>query len=279
MVERDRAGEARAQCLLESFGAVEMACADGYCPPLDSQADYLVHPDGNVHAWCSFTAYAVPQLGALGWAVEIADGYPYRVVSEDAPWYAGLEAGSLEEEEEGDWFSLELGIEVDGRRVNLLPALVELLDECADSDSLESLLRMPTRFRVLDAGDGKYLPVPPERLRSLLRVVVELYRGERLESGALCLSKNRTAVVAAASADRKSFGCNDSRELTYFGEAFYRDALAGAGTLPAAFESARAALEKKERAEGILASLPRASFGAQISAHLQRGSAAIAQGR
>jgi superfamily II DNA or RNA helicase len=205
MVERDRTGEARAQCLLESFGAVEVACADGYCPPLDSQADYLVHPDGNVHAWCSFTAYAVPQLGALGWQVEIAPGYPYGVVSENAPWYAGLESDA-EEEDEGDWFSLELGVEIDGRRVNLLPALVELLDECADSDSLESLLRMPTRFRVLDTGDGKYLPVPPERLRSLLRVVVELYRGERLESGALCLSKNRTAVVADLDAAFASTG-------------------------------------------------------------------------
>jgi superfamily II DNA or RNA helicase len=219
MVERDRAGEARAQCLLESFGAVEVACADGYCPPLDSQADYLVHPDGNLHAWCSFTAYAVPQLGALGWAVEIAPGYPYRVVSDDAPWYAGLEAGALEEEEEqNDWFSLELGIEIDGRRVNLLPALVELLDECADEDSLESLLRMPTRFRVLDTGDGKYLPVPPERLRSLLRVVVELYRGERLESGALCLSKNRTAVVADLDA---AFASTGSRLLWHGDQAAY----------------------------------------------------------
>jgi SNF2 family DNA or RNA helicase len=177
-----------------------------------------VHPDGNVHAWCSFTAYAVPQLGALGWQVEIAPGYPYRVVAEDAPWYAGLEEGDTEEEE-GDWFSLELGVEIDGRRVNLLPALVELLDECPDSDSLESLLRMPTRFRVLDAGDGKYLPVPPERLRSLLRVVIELYRGERLESGALCLSKNRTAVVADLDA---AFASTGSRLLWHGDQAAYQ---------------------------------------------------------
>jgi hypothetical protein len=94
------------------------------------------------------------------------------------------------------------------------------------------------------------------------------------------LADERTAVIAAASADRKSFGCNDSRDLTYFGEAFYRDALGGVGSLPAAFESARVALEKKERAEGILASQPRASFGALVSAHLDaRGSAGAAQGR
>ncbi len=193
LVARDRAGESRAQCLLESFGAVELSCAEGYCPALDSRADYLVHADGNVHAFCSFTAYAVPQLRALGWQVEVVDGYPYRVVSDQAAWYAGLEPG--DSEEEGDWFSLELGVEIDGRHVNLLPALIELIDDCSDADGLESLLRMPTRFRVIPVGDGQYLPVPPERLRSLLKVVLELYRGERLESGALCIPKSRTALV------------------------------------------------------------------------------------
>jgi hypothetical protein len=84
------------------------------------------------------------------------------------------------------------------------------------------------------------------------------------------LADERTAVIAAASADRKSFGCNDSRNLTYFGEAFYRDALAGSASLPAAFETARAALERKERAEGILPSHPRAAFGRQIDAHLKQ---------
>jgi superfamily II DNA or RNA helicase len=212
LVERDRAGEARAQCLLESFGAVELACADGYCPPLDSEADYLVHADGNVHAFCSFTAYAAPQLRALGFSVEIAEDYPYRVVPDNLPWYAGIEDTSAEDD--GDWFSLELGVEIDGRRVNLLPALVELIDQSADADSLESLLRMPTRFRVLSVGEGQYLPVPPERLRSLLKVVVELYRGERLESGALCLPRGRGAVVADLDAAFASTGS----ELSWHGD-------------------------------------------------------------
>jgi superfamily II DNA or RNA helicase len=194
MVERDRAGETRAQCLLESFGAVEIGCTDTYTPPFDSDADYIVNPSANVHAWCSFSAYAVPQLRALGWEIEIADDYPYRVASDEPSWYAGLEPAEYDEKE--DWFSLELGVEIDGRRVNLLPALVELLDACPDSESLEQLMLLPARYRVLPIGEGVYLPVPPERLRSVLRVVVDLYRGERLESGALCLPKARATIVA-----------------------------------------------------------------------------------
>jgi len=61
---------------------------------------------------------------------------------------------------------------------------------------------------------------------------------------------------------------NDSRALTYFGEAFFRDALAKTGSLRAAFHAARAALEKKERASGIVPSLPQASFGRQLEARL-----------
>jgi hypothetical protein len=34
----------------------------------------------------------------------------------------------------------------------------------------------------------------------------------------------QTIVIAAAAADRTSFGCSNDRDLTYFGEAFYRDA-------------------------------------------------------
>ena len=39
------------------------------------------------------------------------------------------------------------------------------------------------------------------------------------------LSDDHTIVITAASKSRSSFGCSDQRDLTYFGEAFYRDAL------------------------------------------------------
>jgi hypothetical protein len=96
-------------------------------------------------------------------------------------------------------------------------------------------------------------------------VVSACYSGPFVDT----LANDRTIVIAAASADRKSFGCNDSREITYFGEAFFRDALAGGGSLHAAFDTARVALERKERASGITPSLPRAAFGTQLEGRLQ----------
>jgi len=169
---RDLEAEWRARYLLESLGVLEIACLDevSVCP--GSKADYIIRADSNVHALCSFTAYAVPQLRALGWRVDLPADYPYQVVAADASWYA-----HVADDEQPGWFNLELGIEVDGRRVNLLPALLDLLQSMPASASLERLAVAGGRSFALPVGDNHYVTVPPERLRILMTVVAELYEG------------------------------------------------------------------------------------------------------
>jgi hypothetical protein len=83
------------------------------------------------------------------------------------------------------------------------------------------------------------------------------------------LSDENTVILAAAAADRTSFGCGSDRDLTYFGEAFFRDALPGAASLRAAFSLAASALAQRERAEHETPSKPQAYYGAAIMAHLE----------
>jgi Peptidase C13 family len=78
----------------------------------------------------------------------------------------------------------------------------------------------------------------------------------------------RTIVIAAAAADRTSFGCSNDRDLTYFGEAFFRDALPEARSLRDAFDRAKSAIELRERREHVDASKPQAYFGAELEAKL-----------
>ncbi|HUH03959.1 MAG TPA: DEAD/DEAH box helicase [Kofleriaceae bacterium] len=170
----DPAAEARARYLLESFGAVDLDCATGYEREIGSLADYLVHPEADVHALCTFGAYALPQLRALGWHIEVDPSYPVHVVDTTTPWYANVEPAP--EDGQSDWFSLELGTEIAGQRVNLLPVLLELVEGSAAS-SLEGLATSSRRYVALPVGDNRYLPVPPEHLRVLLRVLLELYQG------------------------------------------------------------------------------------------------------
>jgi Peptidase C13 family len=73
-----------------------------------------------------------------------------------------------------------------------------------------------------------------------------------------------TIIITAAASDRTSFGCSNDRDLTYFGEAFYRDALPNARTLDQAFALARQSIAKREASEHITSSQPQASFGADL---------------
>jgi hypothetical protein len=79
-----------------------------------------------------------------------------------------------------------------------------------------------------------------------------------------------TVLITAAAADKTSFGCADDRDLTYFGEAFYRDALPKAKNLQEAFALTRSAIAKREQAEGVTPSDPQAYFGGQIEQLLSR---------
>jgi hypothetical protein len=82
------------------------------------------------------------------------------------------------------------------------------------------------------------------------------------------LKNPRTIVIAAAAADRTSFGCSNDADLTYFGEAFYRDALPDARSLRDAFEKAKSAIAMRERRERVDPSKPQAYFGAELEAKL-----------
>jgi hypothetical protein len=82
------------------------------------------------------------------------------------------------------------------------------------------------------------------------------------------LQDKNTIILTAAAADRTSFGCSDDRDLTYFGEAFYRDAFPKSATLRQAFDRAAADIASREQREGIKASNPQAFFGAAMDRKL-----------
>jgi hypothetical protein len=106
----------------------------------------------------------------------------------------------------------------------------------------------------------------PEDLADALResgikwrviIISACYAGGFIDS----LKDPQTIVIAAAAADRTSFGCSNDSDLTYFGEAFYRDALPVAGSLRAAFDTAKVAIAARERREHVTPSNPQAYFG------------------
>ena len=101
-------------------------------------------------------------------------------------------------------------------------------------------------------------------IRWKVLVISACYAGAFIEP----LRDPYTVIITAARPDRTSFGCNDRRALTYFGEAFYRDALPAAASLHEAFDIAAADIAQRERAQGLKPSEPQAWFGADIERKL-----------
>lgn len=118
------------------------------------------------------------------------------------------------------------------------------LDDLTDEDLAEALSDSGIKWRVI--------------------IISACYAGGFIDS----LKDPRSIIIAAAAADRTSFGCSNDRDLTYFGEAFYRDALPEAHTLRAAFDTAKSAIAMRERRERVDPSKPQAYFGAQLEAKL-----------
>jgi len=118
------------------------------------------------------------------------------------------------------------------------------------------------------------VPLNPTALARLLQdsgikwkvvVVSACYAGGFIEP----LKDPHTLVIAAAAADRQSFGCENGRDFTYFGEAFFRDALGETSSIPEAFEAAKAIVAKREETEKKTPSLPQIWAGERIAAHLK----------
>lgn len=82
------------------------------------------------------------------------------------------------------------------------------------------------------------------------------------------LADDHTILITAAAKNRPSFGCGADSELTYFGEAFYRDALPDAPSLRQAFEVAKLDVSAREKAEGERPSNPQSWFGALMEQKL-----------
>jgi superfamily II DNA or RNA helicase len=175
----DGDSEHRARAILERLGAIDLRCVDEVTLPPDCEADYVVRIDGDSHAYCAFTAAATRELRALGLEVTIDPGYPFHVVDRDVPWFAAVEP----DEEVPDWFSLELGIEVDGARVDLLPLVLEMLNDADEAEGLRALERCFRASYALKVSDTHHVTVTAERLRALVRVVIELYQGLRPNNG------------------------------------------------------------------------------------------------
>ncbi len=83
------------------------------------------------------------------------------------------------------------------------------------------------------------------KIRWKVVVVSACYAGGFIDP----VKDSRTLVITAARHDRRSFGCADENDFTYFGRAFFKDALPGSSSFQEAFAKAEKLVRERELAD------------------------------
>ncbi|MES2069954.1 MAG: C13 family peptidase [Pseudomonadota bacterium] len=126
----------------------------------------------------------------------------------------------------------------------------------------------------LEFGGMQFNELYPQRLRQILdasgirhRVIVisACYSGGFIDA----LKSDDSLVITAAAADKTSFGCSNEADFTYFGKAYFEEALQQTDSFIAAFDLARPAISARESRQGFENSDPRIFVGANIAQRLQ----------
>lgn len=148
--------------------------------------------DEGPDAWFEFQTDLLPQLRREGWRIEFDGSFRFQLL-EVKRWY-----GSLQSKGEMDWFRVGLGVQVEDERINLLPALVALLQEFPKSFNRKQLQELdPEQVLIVPLEDQRLVPVPLGRVRLILDTLFELYQDNSLdEEGQLALSRIQLARLA-----------------------------------------------------------------------------------
>ena len=141
-------------------------------------------------AWTRFFAEQVPALREAGWRIECPADFRHRVLAV-TNWDAQLE------EDGNGWFALSLGIEVDGRRLELAPLLHQLFrneSRWLDPKQLERIRNDESVIVFSETGDR--IAIPAQRIKPLARTLVDLF--DAPERGALRVSRFDAPRLAEA---------------------------------------------------------------------------------
>ena len=177
-IRRDKAAEFRAIEALTQLGLTNLSTNPTYRFLLSlakkqssensAEGCWFPEPHQSVPSvyWPWFRAHAAAKLRDAGWEVEIDPhfGHDIHELSDDE-MQASLELAP------GGWFTLSVGIDLDGKRLDLLPILTSLLD--GDTlDQLQDLEDDDTHLIYLPNGGA--LKAPAGRLRIILHHLAAL---------------------------------------------------------------------------------------------------------
>ncbi|MEK0085089.1 SNF2-related protein [Benzoatithermus flavus] len=142
--------------------------------------------------WVEFNHRDLPNLAKEGWRITFSDEYPYRVAQPADSWKVEINDSGI------DWFELDLGIEVDGERVPLLPILLDLFERAPEDMTPAALEEFGEDCVYGTLPDGRLLPIPAYRLKAMLEALYELFASHKItRDGGIKLSRAEMTRLTA----------------------------------------------------------------------------------
>jgi len=173
-IVRDISAETQLRKRLEQTG-LQVALRQSEALP-ESAGEAYEQPSET--AWLQFIREHLPALRAEGWQIRMQPDFQFNLAQVD-DWYA-----EVEEDPEQTWFDLELGIEVEGQRISLLPILLQAIRQKPWLLNGEALNKRDDDEVVLVSlpHNHKRAALPLARLKPLLATLGELFVREPSES-------------------------------------------------------------------------------------------------
>nr|WP_183984782.1 DEAD/DEAH box helicase [Deinobacterium chartae] len=128
---------------------------------------------GDEESWLEFLRTGRADLEAQGFTVVTHPDFPLDL-AEVGEWYGHADTDG------SGWFSLDLGITVDGQRISLVGLLSDLIarqPELFTRQELTALEDDEPLYAVL--GDGRRVRLPAGRVRAILNILIELQLPEQ----------------------------------------------------------------------------------------------------
>ncbi len=196
-VRRDTATEARAFARLLEEGLDHLPDLAPGRLGSTGHGDFILPRGRGDAAWLDVVLDLLPGLAAEGWQVTVAPDFPVQLAQPDGDVDAQLREGSGI-----DWFELDLGVLVDGARMDLVPALVTLI---ARGESRAMIEAHPDDEPLLvPLPDGRLLQLPMERLRPTLLMLADLFAEGRLGKAETALRFTRQDAAELVALEQAS---------------------------------------------------------------------------
>ncbi|PIR01256.1 MAG: helicase [Nitrospinae bacterium CG11_big_fil_rev_8_21_14_0_20_45_15] len=167
---------------------------------------HAINPFEEVTDQVQFCLHDIPALEQDGWKID-ATHLPFHF-KETEDIFADIEEGTGK-----DWFELDMGVNIDGKRVDLVPIFVDFL---RSMETEEDILKLSEKGQFLVPAEGKnVLAIPAKRITPLLIFLMGLLKTEGLDNGKIRLPRYRSAEIFALE--------NESEEILWRGGETFRE--------------------------------------------------------